>query len=136
MSVPIRHPSDKTSAVTSFEADIYLHRECNKIPDTYAVYSCVWRLGCSPGAWRRGSWHYLLYGGSVVQTRRGCYVPTAPQSLSTLASLGHIPILFVTTIRGEGGVFGKRWIPRQQIHHDECNGAAPGAQFQVASLRL
>ena len=43
VSVPIRHPSDKISAVTSFETFIYLHRKCNKIPGTYAVYSCVWR---------------------------------------------------------------------------------------------
>ena len=45
MSLPIRHPGDKSSAVTSFETDIYLHRKCNKMPGTYAVYSCVWRLG-------------------------------------------------------------------------------------------
>ena len=39
VSVPIRHPSDKSSAVTSFETDIYLHRKSNKIPGTYAVYT-------------------------------------------------------------------------------------------------
>ena len=60
VSVPIRHPSDKSFAVTSFETDIYLRRKCNKIPGTYAVYSCVWRLGCFPGVWRRGSWHFQV----------------------------------------------------------------------------
>ena len=35
VSVPIRYPSDKSSAVTSFEADIYLHRKCNKIRGKY-----------------------------------------------------------------------------------------------------
>ena len=55
VSVLIRHPSGKSSAVTSFETDIYLHRKCNKI---YAVYSRVASVGCFPGAWRRGSWHF------------------------------------------------------------------------------
>ena len=59
VSVPIRHPSDKSSVVTSFETDIYIPgtRKYNKKPSTYAVYSCVWRPGCFPGTWRRGSWH-------------------------------------------------------------------------------
>ena len=50
VSVPIRHPSDKSSVriVTSFEtyaSTSYKHRKYNEIPDTYAVYySCVGRL--------------------------------------------------------------------------------------------
>ena len=65
-----------------------------------------------------------------MRTRRGC-VPTGPQSLSTVASLGYIPMLslHLTTIRGKGGVFGKRWIRRPQIHH-EGNGAAVGTQIR------
>ena len=43
VSVPIRHPSDKNSVVTNFETGIYIHRKY-KIPGTYAVYSCMWRL--------------------------------------------------------------------------------------------
>ena len=45
VSVPIRYPSDQSSA-PSFETDIYIHihRKFNKIQGTYAVYSCVWRL--------------------------------------------------------------------------------------------
>ena len=35
-----------------------------------------------------------------------------------------------TTIRGRGAVFGKRWIPRQQIHH-EGKDAATGAQTRT-----
>ena len=34
VSLPIRHPSDNSSAVTSFETDIYLHRKRNKIAGT------------------------------------------------------------------------------------------------------
>ena len=37
-----------------------LHRKYNKRPGTYAGYSCVWRLGCFAGAWRRGSWHFQV----------------------------------------------------------------------------
>ena len=39
VSVPVRHPSDKSSAVTSFETDIYLHRKCNKIPQVHTRYT-------------------------------------------------------------------------------------------------
>ena len=38
VSVPIRYPSDKSSVVTSFETDMYIHRKHNKIPGTYVVY--------------------------------------------------------------------------------------------------
>ena len=56
MSVPIRHPSDKTSIVTSFETNISIHRKRNKIPGTYTVYSRVWRL-----------WGvFLEYGGGAL----------------------------------------------------------------------
>ena len=44
VSVPVHHSNDRSSAVIRFETDIYLHRKCNKIPGTYAIYSCVWRL--------------------------------------------------------------------------------------------
>ena len=47
MSVPIRHPSDKNSilVVTSFETYTFqVHHKYNKMPGTYAVYSCVWCL--------------------------------------------------------------------------------------------
>ena len=67
VSVPIRHPSDKSSVVTSSETYIYIYilRILRRIyianiPGTYAVYSCVWRLGCFPGAWRRSSWHFQV----------------------------------------------------------------------------
>ena len=32
VSVPIRHPSGKSSAVTSFETDVHIHRKYNNIP--------------------------------------------------------------------------------------------------------
>ena len=56
VSVPIRHPSDKSSAVTSFETDIYLHRKCKQ--DTWYIRGILMRVAsvaCFPGAWRRGS---------------------------------------------------------------------------------
>ena len=71
VSVPIRHPSDKSSVVTSFETNIYIHCKYNKIPGTYAVYSCVWRLGCFPGAWRRGSWHFQVASLHLLTINRG-----------------------------------------------------------------
>ena len=67
------------------------YREC--IPCTYQP-SNVFRFGPPARSRRlppRARTHHL-YGGSVVRARRGC-VPTAPQCLSTLASLGHIPML-------------------------------------------
>ena len=48
MSVPIRHPSDKSYVlvVTSFETYVYIpvRHKYNEVPGTYAVYACVWRL--------------------------------------------------------------------------------------------
>ena len=56
VSVPIHHPSDKSSAVTSFETDIYIYRKYNNnIPGTYAVYSCMCSLGC-----------FLEHGGGAL----------------------------------------------------------------------
>ena len=88
VSVPIRHPSDKSSAVTSFETDIYLHRICNKIPGTYAVYSCVWRLGCFPRAWRRGSWHFHVASLHLQSIMNLCPLHTFfPSEASVAGSL-------------------------------------------------
>ena len=43
VSVPIRHPGDKSSAVTSLETDIYLHRKRNKTPGGTYTHACgVW----------------------------------------------------------------------------------------------
>ena len=59
-----------------------------------------------PNAWSSARQHYVL------RTRRGC-VPTAPRSHSTVASLDHIPVLTLFSLRCEetaGAVFGKRWI--------------------------
>ena len=71
VSVPIRHPINKSdkksSAVTNFKTDIYLHRKCSKIPGRYAVYSRVWRLGCF-GAWGRGSWHFQVASSHFLQS--------------------------------------------------------------------
>ena len=39
VSVPIRHDGDRSSVVTSFETGTCIHREYNKIPGTYAVYT-------------------------------------------------------------------------------------------------
>ena len=53
--------------MTNFEthifiyAYIYIHRKC-KIPGTYipvrGILMRVASVGCFPGAWRRGSWHF------------------------------------------------------------------------------
>ena len=64
MSVPIRHPSDKTSIVTSFETNISMHRKRNKIPGTYTVYSRVWRLWVvflEHGGWALGIFKSPVY---------------------------------------------------------------------------
>ena len=60
VSVPIRYPSDKISAVVSFETGIKINRKYNKIPLKYehTVHSSVWCPGCFPGTWRRDSWHF------------------------------------------------------------------------------
>ena len=46
VSVPIRHPSDKSSVVTSFETDVSIHRKYNKMPgmiNTRYTHACgVW----------------------------------------------------------------------------------------------
>ena len=47
---------DKSSAVTSFETDIRVHRKYNKVPGTYAAYSWLWRPGC-----------FLERGGGVLR---------------------------------------------------------------------
>ena len=63
VSVPIHPIDEKSSAVTSSETDIYIYIANTRYQVhtyTYGVYSCVWRLGCFPGAWRRGSWHFQV----------------------------------------------------------------------------
>ena len=51
VSVPIRHPSDKSSVVSKLgDIRIYIHRK-HKIPGTYAVYSCVTCGVCGLFSW-------------------------------------------------------------------------------------
>ena len=57
VSVPI-HPSDKSSAVETDISFTSQMQQDTRYMHTYAVYSCVWRLGCFPRAWRRGSSHF------------------------------------------------------------------------------
>ena len=39
--------------------DMYIANTIRYQVHTYAVYSsCMWRPGCFPGAWWRGSWHF------------------------------------------------------------------------------
>ena len=53
VSVPIRHSRDKRSPITKPETDTYAHRKNNnKIPGTCAMFLCMGRPGCFPGAWR------------------------------------------------------------------------------------
>ena len=53
VSVPIRHSRDKRSPITKPETDTYAHRKNNnKIPGTCAMFSCMERPVCFPGAWR------------------------------------------------------------------------------------
>ena len=96
VSVSIRHPSDKSSAVTTFETDIYLRRKCNKIPGTYAVHThaCgVWVVSLEHGGGALGIFkspvfaltikhkpssasHYF----SVLSKRSGRRMPPAERS--------------------------------------------------------
>ena len=66
VSVPIRHASDKSSVVTSFETGICIHRKYNKIPGTCAVYTHAcggWAVfleyGCgAPGIFKSPAFTY------------------------------------------------------------------------------
>ena len=65
----------KLCIVTSFETDVHIHRKY-KIPGTYtnkryAVYSCVWRLGCFPGERQRGSWHFQVASLHLQSIKHG-----------------------------------------------------------------
>ena len=70
VSVPIRRPSDRSSVSHKLrDKHIYTSSTSQIHQDTryiYAVYSCVWILmrvasvGCFPGAWRRGPWHFQV----------------------------------------------------------------------------
>ena len=80
----------------SSRQDRYTHRKCNKIPGINPVHSCVWRLCCFPGAWRRllalssrqfaliynQSWTsvrftlLLLFFPSYVSLAGGCILPS------------------------------------------------------------
>ena len=66
VSVPIRHPSDKNSSVTSFEADIYIYTTSQIQQNTrYIIRGILMRvafLGYFPGAWQRGSWYFQVAG--------------------------------------------------------------------------
>ena len=58
-----RNPKDKSSVVTSFETDIY--QVLIGIASTVHLYIRdilvrVASVRCSPGAWRRGSWHFQV----------------------------------------------------------------------------
>ena len=60
VSVPTRHSREKRSPITRLETDTYTRLETdtythrkNKIPGTCAMFSCMWRPGCFPGAWWR-----------------------------------------------------------------------------------
>ena len=79
--MPIRHPGDMGSVVTSFETDIYqvytwyIVQLQYKIPGTYAVYPCMWRLGCFPEAWRRGSYQLAsLHLQSFMSVSHNVYI--------------------------------------------------------------
>ena len=99
VSVPIRHPSDKSSAVTSFETDIYLHRKCNKIPQVHTRYThaCgVWVVFLENGGGALGifkspvctynqAWTFSLSAShcfSFLSKRSGRRMPTAERSAS------------------------------------------------------
>ena len=105
----IRHPSDKSSAVTSFETDICIHiyyitytlyniyRSQMQQDTTYlcGILTRVASVACFPGAWRRGSWHFkspvcttikhgLLFSAShyfsFLSKRSGRRMPPAERS--------------------------------------------------------
>ena len=70
VSVPVRHPSDKESFVSSQASrQMCIYRKY-KIPGTYirGILMCVASMGCFPGAWRRGSWHFQV-ASFHLQTR-------------------------------------------------------------------
>ena len=96
VSVPIRHPSDKSSAVTSFETDIYLHRKCNKNQaHTRYTHACgVWVLFLEHGGEALGifkspvctynqAWTFSLSAShyfSFLSKRSGRHMPPAERS--------------------------------------------------------
>ena len=63
VSVPIRHASDKSSVVTSFETGICIHRKYNKIPSMIHTRYILMRVASglfSCEVWLRGSWHFQV----------------------------------------------------------------------------
>ena len=60
VSVPIRHPSDKSSALSQASRQThFIHRKYNKmIRGIRGILVRVASVGCFPGAWRRGSSHF------------------------------------------------------------------------------
>ena len=57
--MPIRHPTKALQSQPSRQITyiyIYISRVQLQEDSRYIVYSRMWRPGCFPGAWRRGSW--------------------------------------------------------------------------------
>ena len=54
--VPIRHASDKSSVVTSFETDVCIHRKYNKVPGAYmrGIYLVLMRVASGLFSWSYG----------------------------------------------------------------------------------
>ena len=63
VSVPIRHPIIATKALYSHKLrDRHIIHRKYKIPGTYirGILMRVASVGCFPGAWRQGSWHFQV----------------------------------------------------------------------------
>ena len=84
---PCRLVTLETKALQSQDSrQTYIYiAKCNKIPGTCAVYSCVWRLGCFPGAWRRGSWHFEVASLHLQSIMNRCPLHTIFPSYARVA---------------------------------------------------
>ena len=58
VSVSIRHISDQSSVVISFETDMHIHRKYNKIPEAHTRYTHA--CGVRVVFLRWGSWHFQV----------------------------------------------------------------------------
>ena len=62
VSVPIRHPSDTSSVYSQASRQTYIYI-ANTQQDTRYIRAILLRVasvGCFPGAWRWGSWHFQV----------------------------------------------------------------------------
>ena len=114
VSVPIRHASDKSSVVTSFETGVCIHCKYNKIPGAYAVYTHACRVWVV----------FLEYGCGAL----GIFKPPA---------FNHAPLSASRYFSSLSKRSGRRMPPaeRSALYHKSLSNKCRGVRTAVVSVR-